>query len=117
MLLFTALVFVPIGQLCGRLLDRLPQLQAYGWNLVGSLGGVVLMFVVSYLWTPPLVWFVLAAVALDLASVVQRQALLLGLASSALLLGALAWPVAPGWERIYSPYQLLERGPGRAGSP
>ena len=31
-LLFTALTFVPIGQLCGRLLDRLPQLQAYGWN-------------------------------------------------------------------------------------
>ncbi len=59
-LLFTALAFVPIGQLCGRLLDGLPQLQAYGWNLVGSLVGVVVMFVISYLWTPPLVWFVLA---------------------------------------------------------
>jgi spermidine synthase len=39
------------------------------------------------------------------------------LASAALLVGALAWPVAPGWERIYSPYQLLERGPGREGLP
>jgi spermidine synthase len=114
-LFFTALAFVPIGQLCGRLLDRLPQLRAYGWNLAGSLAGVVLMFVISYLWTPPLVWFGLASLALIWLQSYGRQALLVGLASSALLLGALAWPVVPGWERIYSPYQLLERGPGLAG--
>ncbi len=44
-----------------------------------------------------------------------RRPLIIGLASAAVLLGALAWPVVPGWERVYSPYQLLERGPGRAG--
>ena len=114
-LLFTALAFVPIGQLCGRLLDGLPQLQAYGWNLVGSLVGVVVMFVISYLWTPPLVWFVLASVALIRLQSFGRRPLIIGLASAAVLLGALAWPVVPGWERVYSPYQLLERGPGRAG--
>jgi spermidine synthase len=114
-LLFTALTFVPIGQLCGRLLDRLPQLQAYGWNLAGSLAGVMLMFAISYLWTPPLVWFVLVSLALIWLQSYGRIVLLLGVASMALLLGALAWPVTPGWERIYSPYQLLERGPGRAG--
>jgi spermidine synthase len=114
-LLFTALVFMPIGQLCGRLLDRLPQLEAYGWNLAGSCAGVVLMFAISYLWTPPLLWFLLASAALIWLQSYSRRALLLGLVSSALLLGALAWPVMPGWERIYSPYQILERGPGQAG--
>lgn len=114
-LLFTALVFLPIGQLCGRLLDQLPQLQAYGWNLVGSLGGVALMFVISYLWTPPLIWFLLGAGVLIGLQVYGRRPLLAGLASAALLLVALAWPVVPGWERIYSPYQLLERGPGMGG--
>jgi spermidine synthase len=114
-LLLTALAFVPIGQLCGLLLDRLPQLQAYGWNLVGSLAGVALMFVISWLWTPPLVWFVLASAALIWLQSYGRQALLIGLTSVGVLLGALAWPVTPGWERIYSPYQLLERGPGEGG--
>jgi len=114
-LLTTALAFVPLGQLCGRLLDRLPQLQAYGWNLVGSLAGVALMFVASYLWTPPLVWFALASLALVWLQSFGRRALLVGLASSVLLFVALGWPVTPGWERIYSPYQLLERGPGPRG--
>ena len=43
-LLTTTLAFLPIGQMCGRLLDRLPRLEAYGWNLAGSLAGVGLMF-------------------------------------------------------------------------
>ena len=97
-LLLTALAFVPIGQLCGLLLDRLPQLQAYGWNLLGSLAGVALMFVISWLWTPPLVWFVLASAALIWLQSYGRQALLIGLTSVGVLLGALAWPVTPGWE-------------------
>jgi spermidine synthase len=114
-ILFTALVFVPIGQLCGRLLDRLPQLQAYGWNLAGSLAGVAVMFGVSFLWTPPTIWFALASLTLVSLQAYGRRPLMIGMVSSALLLGALAWPVMPGWERIYSPYQILERGPGQRG--
>jgi len=114
-LLVTALAFVPIGQVCGRLLDRLPRLQAYGWNLAGSLAGVALMFLASFLWTPPLVWFALASLPLVWLQSFGRQAVLTGLAATMVLLSALAWPVVPGWERIYSPYQLLERGPSENG--
>ena len=114
-LLMTALTFIPIGQLCGRLLDRLPKLAAYGWNLVGSLLGVALMFVASFLWTPPLVWFAVACVPLVWLQSFNRRSLLVGVTASGILLVVLAWPVTPGWERIYSPYQLLERGPGEGG--
>src|SRR5260370_2667184 len=60
----TALAFVPIGQLCGKLMERKPQLSAYGLNLLGSILGVFLMLLVSFLWTPPTVWFGLCALAL-----------------------------------------------------
>ena len=116
-LLTTTLAFIPIGQLCGRVLDRLPQLEAYGWNLAGSLAGVALMFLASSLWTPPLVWFAVASVGLAWLQSFGSGGLLSAMASSAVLLTALAWPVAPGWERIYSPYQILERGPGERGLP
>ena len=53
----TSLAFVPIGQVCGRLMKRRPNLRAYGLNLLGSLVGVALTFIVSFLWTPPMVWF------------------------------------------------------------
>jgi SAM-dependent methyltransferase len=116
-ILWTALIFIPVGQVCGRLLDRLPRLQAYGWNLVGSLVGVALMFVVSFLWTPPLVWFAIASLALLSLQAFGRLPLWIGFASSALLLAMLSWQGTTGWERIYSPYQLLERGPGERGLP
>src|SRR5262245_9630742 len=35
----TVLALVPVGQLCGCLLDRRPKLRAYGLNLFGSLLG------------------------------------------------------------------------------
>ena len=49
MFLLTALTFVPIGQLCGRLMERRRNLRAYGLNLVGSLLGVIVMLVASLL--------------------------------------------------------------------
>ena len=48
--LLTALAFVPVGQVCGRLMERLPSLHAYRLNLLGSLGGVALMLGTSFLW-------------------------------------------------------------------
>src|SRR6516165_6202170 len=57
--LLTALTLLPIGQLCGRLMERRRNLRAYGLNLLGSLSGVLAMLAASSLWTPPLVWFAL----------------------------------------------------------
>lgn len=51
--LLTALALIPIGQLCGRTMSRTSNLRAYGFNLLGSLIGVLLMMFLSFLWTPP----------------------------------------------------------------
>jgi hypothetical protein len=111
----TALALVPVGQLCGYLLSRRPNLRAYGLNLLGSLLGVGLMFASSVLWTPPIVWFGLCFLAILAFQAFQRRPLLFGLTAALAGLMALAWPVTLLWEQIYSPYQLLERGPGEHG--
>jgi hypothetical protein len=108
--LLTALAFLPLGQLCGRLMTRSPPLPAYRMNLLGSLAGVALMIGASWLWTPPPVWFgVCFAALLAFQGPHPRALLCTGLASLFAML-VLCWPVRTGWERIYSPYQLLERG-------
>ena len=113
--LITALAFIPVGQLCGSLMERREQLTAYGFNLLGSLAGVLLMFLVSAFWTPPTVWF-LVAFAILLSFHARRKAVLaVGATSAVVALLVLEWPVSPAWQRVYSPYQLLEVGRGGHG--
>jgi spermidine synthase len=109
--LLTALTFVPIGQLCGRLMERRRNLRAYGLNLLGSLAGVLLMLAASFLWTPPLVWFALCFLGVVLFQVRRPSTLIAGTAFGILCTILLAWwPINPLWNRVYSPYQLLEIG-------
>ena len=65
---FNALCFVPLGQLAGRLMMRLGKLQAYGWNLVGSILGILLFNTVSFLWAPPVVWILLITLMVSWAT-------------------------------------------------
>ncbi len=113
--LLTGLAFLPVGQLCGRLMERKSQLSAYGWNLLGSLLGVLLMFLVSYLWTAPVVWFGICSLVILFFIVRSQQSLLISASFATLATILLAWPVNPYWNRVYSPYQLLEIGTGENG--
>jgi SAM-dependent methyltransferase len=109
--LLTALTFVPIGQLCGRLMERRNNLRAYGLNLLGSLLGVLIMLLASVLWTPPLVWFALCLLAILLFHSRRPSSLIAGIVFSAVCTVVLAWwPIEPLWSRVYSPYQLIEIG-------
>jgi spermidine synthase len=107
----TVLTLLPIGQLCGRLMERRKKLRAYGLNLLGSLAGVLLVFLASLLWTPPLVWFAPVLVAILLFHPRRPGVLVMGILSTGLAVTVLAWPVDPLRNRVYSPYQLLEVGP------
>jgi spermidine synthase len=107
--LLTALAFYPIGQVCGRLMENEARLKAYGYNLLGSVLGVVCMMICSYLWTPPSIWLIIAVTVILLFLAHDRQALSGGLIFSALFLVAVLWPVRPFMQQIFSPYQLIER--------
>src|SRR5262249_29107760 len=108
--LSTTIIFIPIGQLCGRLMGRRVKLKAYGLNLIGSLFGVAAMLLVSFLWAPPLIWFLLSFLVILLFSVRNPRSIFIGVTFTVICLVILAWPVNPLWQRIYSPYQLLEVG-------
>jgi len=108
--LLTALAFIPLGQLCGKLMEKTGQLSAYGLNLGGSLLGVSLMFLASWLWTPPIVWFGACFLALLFFFVRTRTTLLVSGSLALLSVMILAWPVNPLWNKVYSPYQMLEIG-------
>jgi spermidine synthase len=104
---FNALCFVPLGHLVSRLMRRIEKLPSYSWNLVGSLAGIALFYLLSYLWTPPLVWLAILAVALapflvrPLSSLVPSGlALIIGV-------GVLSLSFRQYETDIFSPYQIL----------
>ncbi len=104
-----ACICYPVGQLCGKLLGSTDALKAYGLNLLGSIVGVMVLCVMSLFWLPPTVWFTAVAGVLLFFVLARDSRLPLGVASFCLLLTILAWPVQTEIQRIYSPYQLLEK--------
>src|SRR3954453_2638269 len=104
-----ACICYPVGQLCGKLLHSSNSLKAYGLNLIGSVLGVMALFVMSLYWLPPVIWFAVTGGILLLFVLSRDHFMPVGIASFCVLLAILAWPVQPETQRIYSPYQLLER--------
>jgi SAM-dependent methyltransferase len=104
-----ACICYPVGQLCGKLLHSSNSLNAYSLNLGGSILGVIALFVMSLYWTPPVIWFAVTGGMLLLFVLSRDEFLTVGIASFCVLMAVLAWPVQPETQRIYSPYQLLER--------
>jgi SAM-dependent methyltransferase len=51
-------IFVVLGGFVGEGLTELPQLKAYGVNLLGSLSGIALFTLLAFLSKPPWVWLI-----------------------------------------------------------
>ena len=62
MFLAVALVMAGPGEIVGWCFARLPRLEAYRLDLVGSLVGIAAFTGLSFLDAPPLAWFVIVAV-------------------------------------------------------
>ena len=58
----TILIFLPLGQLTGRLMLGFPPIRAYTINILGSLLGVIAFGLVSFFWLSPLAWFGIAGI-------------------------------------------------------
>jgi len=58
-----AFVFVGLGQVMGRAFNEAQdRLRAYISNIIGSLAGIAVFALASYLWTTPIVWFAVVVV-------------------------------------------------------
>lgn len=96
-----ALMFVPLGQRMGGLFHALPRLQAYGWDLAGSLCGTLGFGLFSLKLFSPLLG--MAAVMLIFLILSARRALaLLGFAG---VLGVMG--LTTERDAIWSPYYYI----------
>lgn len=102
MLTVVTTLFVLIGRLLGGAFEELPRLPAYTVNILGSLAGILAFVALSYLQTPPWVWFLVGLA--PLLWWVDRRGR--ALASGLVLLNVAA--VAPDYgNTVWSPYQKL----------
>jgi SAM-dependent methyltransferase len=104
----TIVIFIPIGQLTGRLMSAKTPLASYTVNIIGSIAGVVLFAAASCLWLPPIVWFGVAAVVGLWLSRHDRVGLLAGGCAAAAMLAWIGYDPRNEVRSIYSPYQRLE---------
>lgn len=113
--LLITFVFVPVGQLLGCRLGQPPdRLRAYSANIVGSLTGVGLFDLASYLSLPPTVWFLVAA-ALGLILIETRRDLWMAIATTVVVIALLAvHATRAGGVTVWSPYQKLTLIPDQA---
>lgn len=104
--IFNALAFVPLGQLASRLMAKKSKLDSYGLNLMGSLAGIVLIVVLSYLWTPPAVWFFFIFLGL-LPFLRKKGGLFISTVCATVALCVLSVPLKIFRLDIHSPYQII----------
>ena len=96
-----ALIFVPLGQKMGGLFHALPRLQAYGWNLAGSLCGTLGFGLFSLKLFSPLVGMVIVML-IFLALSARRATALLVFAGVLTVMGLTTDRAA-----IWSPYYYI----------
>lgn len=105
--LVNAMMFIPLGNLAGWLMNRLPAVQGYSLNLLGSLAGIAAFFVMSLAWAPPAVWLggVFLAMAPFLAGHPRMSTV--GLTSVVAVLISVGLMGRLEERRFYSPYQTI----------
>jgi SAM-dependent methyltransferase len=103
----TALIFVGLGQTLGRAFGAVPdRVIAYTVNIAGSLAGIAAIAALSYLQTPPEIWF---AIAFALCLSVVPRWTPLQVCGQVTALVIIAWSAHAGHaETIWSPYYKIQ---------
>ncbi|MEV1248363.1 spermidine synthase [Nonomuraea sp. NPDC050022] len=74
-----ALVLMGPAELVGRCFPELPRLEAYRYDLIGSLSGIAVFTALSFLSAPPVFWGLIAAAAYGVLLVPRPRIIYLGL--------------------------------------
>jgi SAM-dependent methyltransferase len=109
-----AAVFIPFGQLVGWYLENATNgVAAYSVNVLASLLGVAVYTLLCFLYQPPWVWFLVAAVV-TLVFFRRNRKASLSLGVTFLVCTMLvALPANPGEKIYWSPYQKLTLTPAK----
>lgn len=111
------LLFVPLGNLTAHKFAAFKPLPGYTINVVGSLIGILLYTLISFLGWPPAVWFLLSAVTgLYFLPRDGLRRWTLQIAWAAVPIGlAVAWPTGAA-QTLWSPYYRIDITPVQAAS-
>jgi hypothetical protein len=105
-LMLLSFTMIPLGRWVGYYLEKSSNtVSAYSVNLLGSLIGIWLLALLSFLWTPPSYWFIAAFVLVLLAQPVKWPTVLAGCGLLAITLVSLH--VSENSSVYWSPYQKL----------
>lgn len=102
-----ALCFIPLGQLTARLMSEDDGLRAYTFNLLGSLCGIAIFVSLSFLWSPPAIWFAVFALGLIPFFFTQAASLNMLIAAYAIACCVLFFSGKGLLAKYYSPYQSI----------
>ncbi|MCU1679129.1 MAG: spermidine synthase [Frankiales bacterium] len=100
--LTVAAILAGAGEMVGACFRQLPRLDAYRFDLIGSLIGIVVFTGFSFLGAPPLVWF--GVVALLYIALLGQTGLSVSVVVALTLLVMLLYPLKHSPGKFWSPY-------------
>jgi len=101
-------IFVPLGQVVSRQMDRAPSaLSAYSWNLLGSLVGILAFLAVSRMMMPPWFWLGIVLIGFAFLQTSRRDRYFVAALVLPLFL-LLHEPSSPDHRYMWTPYQQIQ---------
>jgi len=108
MYLIILTAFIPLGQIAGRLLNEHDNIvRAYTINILGSLIGVWFFNMLSFIYTPPWVWFTISLSVL-IFFVPKNKIYYLAVLSACVLIAVVLNTGKNSLQTLWSPYQKLD---------
>ncbi len=102
--ILTVVVFIPIGQKIGKLMQGFSPLYGYTMNILGSLLGVIVFGILSFFYAPAYIWFAVVGFIILSVSYKKRGFIvnLLAMAAIVLIVGVTEKNI------LWSPYYAIE---------
>jgi SAM-dependent methyltransferase len=108
----SAHTFAPVGHIVRALLERDPSgVKAYTLNVAGSLGGILGFTLLSFAWTPPLIWIGCAGLLLAVLVIRSPHLLVAAIAAFGIALVIVGTGNSSAGGVRWSPYQKLRLQP------